>query len=167
MADTEVWKSVVGYEGLYEVSNLGRVKSSTRVLSQAKSKRTGYVSVCLSKNGKHKMYLVHRLVAIAFIPNEQEYPQINHKDENKANNRADNLEWCTAKYNNNYGTVKDRISKKNKISKCKPVVQLRNGTIIAYFPSSISAKHIADPGHIGKCCNGIRKTAGGYQWAFA
>jgi hypothetical protein len=180
MADKIEWRPVVSYEGLYEVSNFGEVRSlphvvnshmGTRIspgkiLRQAKSAKTGYYSVCLSKNNKSKMELIHRIVATAFIPNENNYPQVNHKDENKSNNSADNLEWCTAEYNNNYGTIKQRISAKNKISKCKPVAQMLNGVVLNVFPSTISARHIADPGHIGKVCNGKRKSAGGYQWAF-
>lgn len=176
----EVWKPVVGYEGLYEVSSLGRVRSIPhdvpcvcgrrtvpgRVLCPSKSKTTQYMSVCLSDGNRKKTYLVHRLVALAFLPNPNKYPAINHKDENKENNCVSNLEWCTPIYNNNYGTIKQRISAKNKISKCKPVAQMLNGAVITIFPSTISAKHIADPGHIGACCNGNRKSAGGYQWAF-
>ena len=180
MADKTEWKPVPQYEGLYEVNNLGDVRSVSHVvnfvwgtrytkpklLRQVANKKTGYMSVCLCKGNKKKMVLVHRIVAMAFLENENDFPQVNHKDENKRNNSADNLEWCTAKYNNNYGTVKSRISKKNKIAKCKPVAQLINGKIIRVFPSAISASDIADPCHIGKCCNGKRKSAGGYQWAF-
>jgi len=176
MADKRVWKPVVGYEGIYEVSDCGEVRSIPhavnccigprtipgKMLKQSKSKKTGYLSVCLSNGNKKKMALVHRLVAMAFIPNVNNHPQINHKDENKSNNTVENLEWCTSKYNNNYGTIKQRISAKNKISKCKPVSQILNGTVIDIFPSTISARHITDPGHIGACCNGKRKSAGGY-----
>lgn len=180
MADAIEWRPIVGYEGLYEVSNTGEIRSlphilnshtgmrvlQGKVLKQSKNIKTHYHSVCLSKNNESKMFLVHRLVAMAFIPNEKNYPQVNHKDENKSNNAVENLEWCTAKYNNNYGTVKQRISAKNKKSKCKPVAQMLNGIVLDIFPSTISARHVADPGHIGKCCHGKRKSAGGYQWAF-
>lgn len=118
----EVWKDVAGYEGLYQVSNLGRVASLERItskgvhvpyklLSQSNDK-DGYKKVGLYKDGKVEVGRVHRLVATAFIPNPYNYPVINHKDENKQNNVVDNLEWCTVKYNANYGTAIQRRSDK-------------------------------------------------------
>ena len=114
--EKEVWKCVTGYEGIYEVSNLGRVRSLERIVRKWDGVRTskgkilspatnlhGYLFVQLYKNGRCEMKTIHRIVATAFIPNTDNLPQINHKDENKKNNRASNLEWCTAKYNNNYG----------------------------------------------------------------
>ena len=113
----EVWKDIEGYEGMYQVSNLGRVKSleryyvSCRGLTQLLHekilkqyiKKTGYVHIVLCKNGVHKTYLLHRIVASAFLPNPDNLPQINHKDENQLNNTVSNLEWCTSSYNINYG----------------------------------------------------------------
>ena len=111
----EIWKDVVGYEGLYQVSNKGRVKSlhiQEKVLCNLDS---GYYNtINLFKDGKGKHYYVHRLVAQAFIPNPNNYPQINHKDENHYNNNVENLEWCTSKYNCNYGTRNIRFSEKLK-----------------------------------------------------
>ena len=115
----EIWKPIVGYEGLYEVSSYGRVRSldkydsrncfrKGKVLSPFKD-RYGYLSVVLSCNGKCKTINVHRLVAKAFLPNPDNLPQVNHKNEDKSDNRVDNLEWCDSKYNNNYGTRKDRV----------------------------------------------------------
>lgn len=114
----EEWRAVPGYEGLYEVSDQGRVRSIDRYdsIGRLRKKRyiklllhsSGYFSVGLSKKGKVTIYLVHRLVAQVFIPNPLGLPQVNHKDEDKLNNNVDNLEWCTAKYNNNYGTSRDR-----------------------------------------------------------
>ena len=110
----EEWRDIEGYEGLYQISSLGRVKSFPRpttpggILKTIKRK-DGYCSIKLSKNGKVKKVLVHRLVAKAFIPNTNNLPIINHKDENPLNNNVDNLEWCDNKYNGNYGTVKERI----------------------------------------------------------
>ena len=111
----EEWRDIEGYEGLYQISNLGRVKSFPRpttpggILKTIKRK-DGYCSIKLSKNGKVKKVLVHRLVAKAFIPNTNNLPIINHKDENPLNNNVDNLEWCDYKYNNNYGTLSKRKS---------------------------------------------------------
>ena len=110
----EEWRPVVGYEGLYEVSNIGRVRSLDRyVKGKGKSyflhkgrvlspgiKTEGYLIVRLQR----RMFYVHRLVTEAFLPNPDNLPEVNHKDEDKLNNRVDNLEWCTVKYNNNYGT---------------------------------------------------------------
>ena len=120
----EEWKDIKGYEGLYQVSNLGRVKS----LGNNKSKKEkildpkpnmyGYKEVRLSKEGKRKPYKVHRLVAIYFIPNPNNYKEVNHKDEDKTNNHVSNLEWCDRKYNINYGTrnkkASDSMKGKNK-----------------------------------------------------
>lgn len=121
MSDTENWKDVVGYEGLYQVSNLGRVKrvehkTTNNILLEERISgqfinTNGYATVSLSKAGVDKFQGVHRLVAQAFIPNPDNLPFVNHKDENPLNNNVENLEWCTAKYNSNYGTIKDRKSK--------------------------------------------------------
>ena len=113
----EEWKNIIGYEGLYEVSSYRRVRSLNRyveysngriclhkgkVLSPAKN-RYGYLAVVLSCNGKQKTITVHRLVAQAFLLNPDNLPEVNHLDEDKTNNSVDNLEWCTANYNSNYG----------------------------------------------------------------
>lgn len=118
----EEWRPIEGYEGLYEVSNTGRVRSldmyvkigygsyrlhKGKVLSPGKNK-DGYLLINLHCNEKNKKCLVHRLVAQAFIPNPDNLPQVNHKDEDKLNNRVENLEWCDAKYNINYGSRKDK-----------------------------------------------------------
>lgn len=115
----EEWKSIPGYEGLYEVSSYGRVKSldrydsrncfrKGRILKQNNDGR-GYMSVQLCLNGKIKKYLVHRLVAQTFIPNPDNLPEVNHKDENPENNSVTNIEWCNRSYNINYGTRKDKV----------------------------------------------------------
>lgn len=107
----EIWKEVKGYEGLYEVSNLGNVKSLRKGTIMKPSKNQMYLQTILTdKDGKHKLFLVHRLVAEAFLPNPNNYPQVNHKDENGSNNIVFNLEWCDSKYNNNYGTKNRRAS---------------------------------------------------------
>ena len=139
----EEWRDVVGYEGLYQVSNLGRVKSLPKynrkdsyIMKPTIRKRDGRVSVILCKNPSHrKRITVHRLVAIAFVDNPHGYTEVNHKDENPQNNRADNLEWCTRKYNMNYGTTPKRLNLKN----MKPVGYV-DGEDIVKFPSVRSAK---------------------------
>lgn len=111
----EIWKDIdeikgIDYTGLYQVSNLGRVKGlkNKHILKQ-RLKNNGYCVLTLCKENKPKTYLVHRLVAEAFIPNPNNYPQVNHKDEDKTNNCVDNLEWCTKEYNMNYGTLIERM----------------------------------------------------------
>ena len=105
----EEWRVVPGYEGLYEVSNIGNVRNVRRnKLLRLQKTNNGYIRVVLSKNGIKTGFQVHRLIAQAFLPNPDNLPQINHKDEDKTNNNVTNLEWCDAKYNNNYGTRKDK-----------------------------------------------------------
>ena len=124
----EEWKSIPGYEGLYEVSSYGRVKSleisytrkngimdhKPEIILSPKNNGTGYFIVCLYKNKTHKYYLIHRLVAQIFIPNPDNLSDVNHKDEDKSNNRVDNLEWCDHKYNMNYNDVLKRRSQRMK-----------------------------------------------------
>lgn len=118
----EIWKYIPGYEGLYQVSNQGNVRSVDRIIKDTNRTRLykgkplkqfldhkGYKVVTLSKQGSLKVIKVHRLVAMAFIPNPESYPEINHKDENKINNSVENLEWCTTQYNTSYGTRAARM----------------------------------------------------------
>ena len=111
----EIWKDIKNFEGLYQVSNLGRVKSLPRTINKRKCKEIiktatlsnkGYYRLSLCKNGTTKYYAIHRLVAEAFVPNPNNFPIVNHKDTNRTNNNANNLEWCTYKYNSNYGNVR-------------------------------------------------------------
>lgn len=113
----EDWKDIPGYEGLYVVSNNGRVMNvrSGRVLRGIVN-NLGYIMVGLSKSGKVKMILVHRLVAEAFIKNPDNLREVNHKDEDKSNNNVDNLEWCDRKYNVNYGSRMDKVRKTKELS---------------------------------------------------
>lgn len=185
--ENEIWRPVVGYEGLYEVSNFGRVKSLARETNnqyckedrilKLKSSKTGYLSVGLKSPGeKQKLYLVHRLVAEVFIPNPYNLPQVNHKDEDKTNNCICNLEWCDAKYNNSYGnhpkTYEQTIFKHNRPDKSKPVLQYDlEGNLIAKFPSTAEAQRCTGIRHqqINGCCRGEYgyKTAGGFIWKYA
>ena len=162
MIEIEEFRDIPGYEGMYEVSNLGRVKNveTGRILKPGKD-RYGYLQLVLSKNGIMKTIKVHRLVAQAFLPNPNNYPQVNHRDEDKTNNTIDNLEWCDAKYNINYGTRTERV--------CKPVLQYDLlGNFIREWPSirKVEEKLGINNGNISMCCIGNRKSAGGYIWRF-
>ena len=145
---SEQWKDIPNYEGLYQISNLGRVKSfrhSTKhrwedeYIIKPSIANNGYYQVTLYNNTVRHKFLVHRLVAQAFIPNPNEYPQVNHKDENRLNNSADNLEWCTAEYNNAYGTA--RLRQIDTVS--IPVEQLTyDGKVIAIYRSTRIASEL-------------------------
>lgn len=162
----EIWKDVAGYEGYYQVSNLGRIRhiKFDRLLKLC-CDSYGYLIVVLSKGGIHRTRTVHRLVAKAFIPNESNYVQVNHKDENKQNNCVENLEWCDNKYNCNYGKRNKKISKK--VS--KNVIQLStSGKKIKKWNSITEAAKFlgCNISSISMCCNGKRRTAGGYRWEY-
>lgn len=172
--DREIWKDIKGYEGLYQVSNYGRVKSlprnntikQPRILKNGYSHK-GYCIVALSKNNNRRSYRVHRLVAQAFIPNPNNLPEVNHIDENKLNNNINNLEWCDSKYNNTYG---NRIGIAS--MKCsKPVSMFdKEGKYIRTYKSCTEASKETDISmcHISSCCLNRygRKTAGGYIWKY-
>lgn len=165
----EIWKDIPGYEGLYQVSNEGRVKTARRKgtfggLARMRPMQHGYIGVDLCREGKRKTHMVHRLVAQAFISNPDNLPEINHKDENKTNNHANNLEWCTRRYNLMYGEG----HKRRVASKSKPVTQhTKNGEFVAWYPSVKEAGRQTGvyDSNIGYACrhNG---TAGGYIWRY-
>lgn len=169
----EIWKDVIGYEGLYQVSNFGNVKSlnymktgKEKVLNARKNKY-GYLCIALSKEGRKKFYFVHRLVAIAFISNPNNYPQVNHKDEDKTNNACFNLEWCSAKYNMTYGTRIQRFieSDINNPKKSKKVLCIETGKI---YPSVHQVQR--DLGFsrssVTLACLGKYKQAYGFHWKY-
>lgn len=113
--EREEWRDVKGYEGLYQVSSFGRVRSAqTNQIRKLKTTRTGYIQIGLWNGGKRKDYAVHRLVMEAFVPNPHNLPQVNHRNEVKTSNYPDNMEWCTAHYNSNFGTKSKRGADKNR-----------------------------------------------------
>ena len=163
----DIFRDIPGYEGSYQVSNLGRVRSYARTKERILKLKEcfGYLRIGLYKDGKQKLFFVHRLVAICFLENPNNYPFINHKDENPSNNRVDNLEWCTAEYNNNYGTRIDRFSKSNR----KPIVQYsKNGSVIKRYDSLKSAAKETGISKcsISSCTKDDLKYAGGFLWAY-
>lgn len=162
----EIWKEIKEYEGLYQISNLGRVKSliTNKILKGNKNAEYNYV--CLRKDGKQKIKKIHRLVAEAFIPNPNNYLCINHKDENKLNNKSDNLEWCTKIYNNNYGTRNERMSKRN--SRYKIIQKDKDGNIIKIWENIWDLEHNTSykKGTIRQCCKNKCKTVYGYKWEY-
>lgn len=167
----EIWKNIDNYDD-YQVSNFGRVKSfkkgKERILKPSVAGR-GYLFVVLCKNGIRKEMLIHRLVANAFIQNPDNLPCVNHKDENKQNNHVDNLEWCDAKYNLNYGTRNQRLGAKlTNGPLAKRVAQYSlTRKLIKIWPSLIEAgRQGFNQGHICSCCKGKRKSHKGYIWKY-
>lgn len=159
------------YEGLYKINKKGEVLSvrSGKLLKAGKNKQ-GYMNVVLSKNGESKVHKVHRLVARTFIPNPNNYPFINHKDEDKANNCVENLEWCTAKYNINYGTANKRrgtTSRLNPLKPRKPILQLSlSGEVVGEYNSTNEAfeKTGIDRRQISDAINHRKRQACGFFW---
>lgn len=152
----EIWKDIKGYEGLYQISNLGKIKSNKKILKPYINKKDGYAYIGLHKNKNNKVLKIHRLVAQTFIDNPNNLPQVNHKDENKTNNSIDNLEWCSAKYNITY-------------SQGKMINQFdKNNIFLKQWPSAMEIqRHLKiDNSNIIACCRNKRQTAGGYIWKY-
>lgn len=198
ITEKEIWKPIKGYEGRYEVSNFGSVKSLDRIVDRLDNKGRpsyvtvkgrmlkptlsvrntgGYETVKLMIDNKGKTKKVHRLVAEAFIPNPNKYPEVNHKNEVKTNNHMSNLEWCTKEYNNSYGTRYKRIhSHPNSIIAMKEFGKpmrkkvkatcLKTG-VTKIYKSMLSAENDGfDSGHISKVCKGKRKQHKGFKWEY-
>ena len=178
--EEEIWKDIKGYEGLYQVSNMGRVKSLEHVTIRKNGSKlpvkerilkpeilhNGYLRVKLyDSSDKMKRFLVHRLVCEAFHENPENRPDVNHINEDKSDNRACNLEWVTRKENNNHGTRIARVAK----VRSKPVGQYtRDGKLIKVWQSATEVERRLglDPSNIGKVARGERKTAYGYVWKY-
>lgn len=170
----EIWKDIEGYEGLYQVSNLGRVKSlgnnknrKEKIIKQIK-KKDGYLYLKCSKNGESKTFSVHRLVAQAFIPNPNNLPEIDHINTVPTDNRIENLRWCSRKGNMNNPITLDKITGFNH-HKSKPLLQLTaNNEILKIWGSSmlIEKQKGWRNAHIWECCRKKRKTYKGYKWQY-
>ena len=187
MTDIEIWKTAVYdgeiYEGLYKVSNLGRIlslnykRTGKAKLRNPVEKSNGYLQVGFSKNKKTKTCYVHRLIAETFLPNPENLPEVNHKDEDKTNNfvflnedgsvdkEKSNLEWCDRKYNNNYGTRTERFIK----TMSKKVLQFsKTGEFIREWESTMECgRNGFCQSHVAACCRGERKSHKGFLWMFA
>lgn len=185
----EIWRDIEGYENLYQVSSKGRVRSLDRYVNNKGkldfrkgkiltpcNRKDGYLSVSLSKDGVITTHSIHRLVATAFIPNPNNYPMINHKDENPQNNFVENLEYCDAKYNMNYGTINKRrgeslgYGKNNPYS--KPILQFtKEGEFIRKWDCSMDIQRELgfNNSNITACCKGKKHflSAYGYKWGYA
>lgn len=186
--DNEIWKDIPGFEGVYAASNKGRVRSLPRIDCAGRNRSgkilaqqivKGYLVVGLNHNKANKQCKVHRLVALAFIPNPSNLPQINHKDENPLNNNVGNLEWCDYLYNRNYGGRNERAAKTQSVrlrgriphpEYCKSVYKIdpTTGDILDIFPSASEAarQNGLQESKISSVCNGYRKTTGGYKWRY-
>ena len=165
MTESEVWKDVTEYEGFYQVSNRGNVRSVARRGLQGYRRRGrvlkpwydsgGYCRVNLCKNGKSKTRSVHRLVAEAFLPNPNGLPQVNHRDEVKDNNNVENLEWCDSMYNNNYGTRTERLSKKVKAT------NIKTGEVLIFNSTQEAGRNGYSYGGVAAACRGVYKASTG------
>ena len=172
--ETEKWVDIVGYEGLYSISNLGRIASHHRgkckILHPTTHRTNRYSYVNLCRNGIVKSFRVHVLVAKHFLPPIEGKVEVNHKDENKSNNRVDNLEWCDRKYNVNYGTARERLRAAIGKRLGKPVVQYsKTGEYIRSYDSITEARQIVGCSipNIVNCCKRRKPSAGGFVWRYA
>lgn len=166
----------LGYPN-YSVTDDGRVFSLNYGRSGEKKELKpglcqGYYIIVMYRNGESKTYPIHRLVALTFIPNPDNLPAVNHKDEVKTNNMVENLEWCSIKYNNTYGTRLEKTSKKhlNRKDESKPIQQFtKDGVFIKEYPSMKEAERQTGfyQSNISSCCNGKQKSAYGYIWRYA
>lgn len=172
---TEIWKKIPGYPE-YEASTFGRIRSinritkrdshttrkiAGRILSPARRSIEGYLQVNLSRNGKSKVFLIHRLIALTFISNPNNYPEVNHKDENKANNNVNNLEWCTRKYNMNYNSLPSKRYKK--------VLKFDDQNHLMCEYKSVkdaAACNNLSKGTISGYCRGNHKDPKNFKWKF-
>lgn len=185
----EIWKDIAEYDGLYQISNHGRVKSLDRIIMRCDGSirhfrgrilrhggaKKGYAIIQLSENGKVRGHAIHRLVAEAFIPNPENKKEVNHKNGIKSDNRDENLEWSSRSENNRHA-IRELGKKAPWTGKCgvnnprsKPIIQLtKDGEIVAEYVCASEAvrKTGVHGGDISRCCTGKLNSAGGYKWQF-
>jgi hypothetical protein len=184
----ENWKDIIGYEGSYQISDIGNVRSISRAINDNGGKKyidgmilkliptNGYLRVALSKNSKHRKFSVHRLVAIHFIANDENKRCVNHKDSVRSNNHVSNLEWCTHSENTEHAVSKGRMVgnrneglKNEKNVKSRRVLQIsKQGVLIGEFPSlqEVNRLHGFHHANVGACARGELKTAYGFKWQY-
>lgn len=177
----EEWRDIRDFEGLYQISNMGRIKSLARPCKGYGDKyavdriikplkmANGYLEAVMFRDGKRTIRMLHRVVAEAFIPNPNDLPFINHKDENPQNNNVENLEWCTPKYNANYGN-RQKKCRQSSLKHYKPVYQMdMDGNIIKRWECMNDAMRALsiDSTQISRVCKGKNCTAGGFIWRYA
>lgn len=183
MINMEIWKVIQGYETLYEISNYGNVRNNKGKYIKPFKNNKGYLLVRLHKNNSRKIFLLHRLVALHFIPNPNNLPEVNHKDENTLNAHFSNLEWCDRVYNVRYGSGIDRMKEtltgrqlsethKANISEGhkKEIAQYDlNQILLKVWSSAKDAESETkiSRNHICEVCKGKRRTAGGYIWKYS
>lgn len=163
----EVWKEIDGYEGLYEVSNFGRVKNKTGLIMKQRFDKYGYKRISLTRrevDGKSscKTFTIHRLVASAFIDNPENLECVNHRSENKIDNHVDNLEWCSRAHNNNFGSRENVCVG---YGKPRPVINLDTGEVFESMGKAGKTYGVT-AGSIYNACVGLSKTSCGCEWMF-
>ena len=169
MTKSETWKDIAGFEGFYKVSDKGNVYSVARkdFIGRKQGGRTlkpsydkdGYLRVYLCKNGKRKTRFIHRLVAGAFLPNPNGYSEINHRDENKVNNYANNLEWCTREHNVNHGTMIERSAQTR--SKKVKATNIKTGEVLTFNSTMEAGRNGYEASAVSMACRGVYNTGGG------
>ena len=178
MTESETWKDIAGFEGLYMISNKGNVYSVERKDAggvnrggrtlESRYDKDDYLIVDLCKNGKSKTKKVHRLVAGAFLPNPNGLPQVNHRDEVKDNNNVENLEWCDSKYNNNHGTRNKRSAQTR--SKKVRATNIKTNEVVKFNSTHDAGRKGYDQSSVAKACKGVFYTSGhayrGYVWHY-
>lgn len=165
MSESEVWKDITGYEGLYMISDKGNVHSVERRDARGQKRggrilkpsydKDGYLQVVLCKNGKVKTKKIHRLVTETFIPNPNGFPEVNHIDEVKTNNYVENLEWCTRKYNVNFGTAIERATKTQ--SKKVKAINIKTGEVHTFSSINEAGRKGYSGGRVSEACRGVYK----------
>lgn len=169
----EIWRPIKDFEDIYEVSNMGRVRRIGGNIKKPQDNRNGYPMVMLYRHCKHKKIFIHRAVAEAFVPNPRGVNIVNHKDETRNNNRADNLEWVTHMENIHYGTAQERKLAKDRARRGKPNTPLykkvrcvETGEVFE-SGTEVCKKFNVHDSNLSKCLKGKRHTTGGYHWEYA
>lgn len=160
------WQAIKGFDSFYEINNLGQIRNKNGKILKTSINSGGYEIISLRKNGKCKRLYIHRLVATHFIPNPNNYREVNHKNENKLDNRVENLEWCNRRYNAIYGTKLERQRQANPLKKQIAQYSLSDEIIKIWESITLASRELSiSRANIVQCLRGNgRKTAGGFKW---